>query len=99
MPISVKITDSDRKGKRLMAIFRLHKGGKIIKITHFGSSEHENFTIHNDEKRKELYLKRHRKRENWDDYKSAGSLSRWILWNKKSLDGSIKDYKKRFGLD
>ena len=97
MPISVKITKSNQKGKRLMAIFRLHKGGKIFKITHFGSSDYENYTIHNDDKRKELYLKRHKKREDWD--KTAGSLSRWILWNKKSLDASIKDYKKRFKLD
>ena len=29
---------------------------------------------------------------------TAGSLSRWILWNKTSFNESVKDYKKRFGL-
>jgi hypothetical protein len=33
-----------------------------------------------------------------DHLKSAGALSRWILWNKPTLAASIKDYKKRFGL-
>jgi len=99
MPISVKITKSNKKGKRLMAIFRKHKGGDIINITHFGSSAYENYTIHGDKKRKERYLKRHKKNEDWNDYQSAGSLSRYILWNKPTLDASIKDYKDRFDLD
>ena len=99
MPISVKITDSDKKDKRMMAIFRIHKGGKIIKITHFGSPKHSNYTIHKDKKRKANYLKRHKKNEDWNDFKSAGSLSRYILWNKPTLEASIKDYKNRFNLD
>ena len=99
MPISVKITKSNQKGKRLMAIFRIHKGGKIIKITHFGSDKYENYTIHKDKKRKENYLKRHKKNEDWMDFKSAGSLSRWILWEKTNLKDAIKSYKDRFELD
>ena len=35
MPINVVIKESN-KNKRFMAIFRDHKGGKVIKITHFG---------------------------------------------------------------
>jgi hypothetical protein len=49
-------------------------------------------------KRKQAYLDRHRTNENWNDYMSAGSLSRWTLWNKKTLSASIADYKKRFNL-
>ena len=56
------------------------------------------FTKHRDEERKKRYLQRHRARENWNDYKSAGALSRWILWNKPSLRASISDYKNRFNL-
>ena len=56
------------------------------------------YTIHNEDARKKRYLDRHRKRENWNDFKSAGSLSRYILWNKKTLDASIADYKKKFNL-
>jgi hypothetical protein len=44
------------------------------------------------------YLERHEKKENWNDYMSAGSLSRWILWNKVSLNESIKDYMRKFKL-
>jgi hypothetical protein len=29
---------------------------------------------------------------------TPGSLSRWTLWNKKTLSASIADYKKRFNL-
>lgn len=92
----IKITDSDIKGKRYTAIFKM-KDGKTKK-THFGSSRHQNYTIHGDEERKKRYLDRHRKNENWDAPMTAGALSRWILWNKKSLRESIKDYKKRFNL-
>ena len=35
MPINVVIKESN-KNKRFMAIFRKHKGGDVIKITHFG---------------------------------------------------------------
>ena len=37
MPITMTIKEADPKTKkRYTAIFRLHKGGKVIKITHFG---------------------------------------------------------------
>mgnify|MGYP007059602070 CR=1 FL=1 len=37
MPIDMKIVDAQAKtGKRFTAIFRIHKSGKVIKITHFG---------------------------------------------------------------
>jgi hypothetical protein len=54
--------------------------------------------LNTDEERKKLYLKRHEKNENWNDPKSRGALSRWILWNKKTLSASIADFKKRFNL-
>ncbi len=36
--------------------------------------------------------------ENWDNFMSPGSLSRYLLWNKKTLSASIADYKKNFNL-
>ena len=74
MPINVVIKESN-KNKRFMAIFRDHKGGKVIKITHFGQ-----------------------KNPKIDKYMTAGSLSRYILWNKKTFNNSLKDYKKMFKL-
>lgn len=82
--------------KKFTAIF--FKDGKKVKTTHFGAFGMSDFTIHKDPKRKERYLKRHRKREKWNDFMTAGSLSRWILWNKTTLESSINDYLKRFKL-
>ena len=88
----VNIKPSTRKDKKLMAIFE--DGTK----THFGAKGMSDFTIHGDDDRKQRYLNRHMKNENWNDYKSAGSLSRWILWNKPTITASIADYKRRFKL-
>jgi len=96
-PHSVRIFNSPLPKKKKTATF-YNKQGKIIKTQHFGSFGMSDFTIHKDEERKERYLNRHRKRENWDNPLSAGALSRWILWNKPSLRESIKDFKNRFNL-
>ena len=92
----VIIKKSNRKEKKLMAVFENCNNGRE-KITHFGSFGMEDFTTHCDPLRKQRYLDRHRKNENWNDPTSAGALSRWILWNKTSLQSSISDYKSRFG--
>ena len=63
---------------------------------HFGDASYEDFTQHGDEERKENYLKRHRTRENWDDPSTAGFWSRWLLWNKPTLNESIQDTEDRF---
>lgn len=59
---------------------------------------YSDFTQHKDEARKERYLDRHRKNENWNDVQSPGALSRWLLWNLPTLKASIADFKKRFDL-
>jgi len=96
-PYKLKITKSNNPKKKFTAIF-FNKEGKKIKTQHFGSFGMSDFTKHKDEERKERYLNRHRKRENWDNPLSAGALSRFILWNKPSLRESIKDFKNRFNL-
>ena len=73
-----------------------YNNGKKVKTTHFGASGMSDYTKHKDRTRKKRYMTRHKKRENWDDYMSAGSLSRWILWNKQVFRRSFIDYKKRF---
>lgn len=96
--MKVVIKKSTNKDKKYMAIF--YDGEKKVKTTHFGASGYTDFIKSGgDEKKKKLYLDRHRANENWNDYKSAGSLSRWILWNKKTLSASIADYKSRFNLN
>jgi len=46
---------------------------------------------------KERYLKRHKSREDWSKYRSAGALSRWVLWNLPTLQESLADYRERSG--
>ena len=94
--MKVVIKKSTQPKKKYMAVFT--DNGKKVKTTHFGSAGMSDFTKHKDEERKKRYLDRHRKNENWNDYKSAGSLSRYILWNKTTLRNSIADYKRRFKL-
>ena len=94
--MKVEIKNSTNTEKKLMAIF--YEDGKKIKTVHFGSAGMSDYTKHKDDERKNRYLDRHRVNENWGDYKSAGSLSRYILWNKPTLQASIKDYKNRFNL-
>jgi hypothetical protein len=100
MPVFVDIKPSNTKTKKYTAIFYHRVDGLVrkIKTTQFGAKGMSDYTIHKDKERKERYLDRHRERENWNDYKSAGALSRWILWNKPTLKASIADYKRRFNL-
>jgi len=96
-PKKVVISPSKSKGKKLTAIF-YDKDNKKIKTVHFGSAGMSDFTIHKDEDRKKRYLDRHRARENWNSPMTAGSLARFVLWNKTTRKASIADYKRRFKL-
>lgn len=95
--------------KKYQACF--YDGDKLVKKTDFGAKGMRDYTLINskasrfylptEEEReavKKAYLRRHSKNEDWNDYMSAGALSRWILWNKPTLQSSITDYKNRFGL-
>ena len=92
----VSIKPSTSAGKKMMAVF-YDTAKKKVKTTHFGASGYEDYTTHGDLQRKQNYLSRH-SNENWNDYMTAGSLSRWILWGKPSLSASIEDYIRRFKL-
>ena len=95
--MKVTITPSLRKDKKMMAIF-YDDNNKKVKTVHFGAKGMSDYTINKDKERKQRYLDRHRKREDWNNYMTAGSLSRFVLWNLPSLKASIADYKKRFKL-
>lgn len=102
-PSSVEISRSTNPEKKLMAIF-YDDEGKKVKTTHFGQRGASDYTKHGDKERMERYLERHgggfetSTKEDWKDPTTAGSLSRWILWNKPGLKSSFDDYKSRFGL-
>ena len=64
----------------------------------FGAAGMSDYTLHKDDERKQRYINRHRKNENWQT-PSPGFFSRWVLWNKKTLKESINDINKRFNLN
>jgi len=85
------LMDSPNKNKRYRIITPY---GRID----FGDPNYDNYTIHKDVIRKQLYINRHQKREDWNDLNSAGFWSRWLLWNKPTINASIKDVEKRFNI-
>ena len=95
--MSVEIKPSTNIKKKYMAIF-YNNDGKKIKTIHFGAKGMSDYTQHKDEARKHRYIARHRANESHNSPMTAGALSRWILWNYKSLTQSIVDYRRRFGL-
>jgi hypothetical protein len=95
-PVNVRFYRSRVEGKKYTAVFDLRNGRQ--RTVHFGAAGMSDYTKHRDDARKERYLKRHRPNENWDDPLTAGALSRWVLWNKKTLRDSKADFMRRFRL-
>ena len=103
MEVIIKL--SDKPDKRYMAVF--YDKNKKVKTTHFGYAITDRgikkygstYIDHKNDDLKEAYIARHKVNEDFNDYMSAGSLSRYILWEKKSLRDAINDYKRRFKLD
>ena len=86
--MKVVISQSTKPDKRLKATF----GNKTI---HFGAKNGSTYIEHKDMKVKSNWEARHKVRENWKDYDTAGALSKHVLWNKPTLAASIKDLNKR----
>jgi hypothetical protein len=92
----IKIVKSHNPVKKYDAVFQHDNRTKTIS---FGASGYTDFIKSGgDEERKKRYLNRHRKNEDWTDPMKAGTLSKFVLWNRPSLKESIKDYKKHFNL-
>jgi len=105
----IKIVKSSKAEKKYDAYFKLDNGKE--KVISFGSSSMRDFTLINDKNSefylpkvldrnvvKTSYLRRHRARENWSNFLTAGSLSRWLLWDRKTLKASIANFKRKFKL-
>lgn len=89
-----RLKKSSRKDKKYMIITPDNK--KI----HFGAKGYEDFTTHKDLLRRNMYIIRHKKNEDWTikGLNTAGFWSRYVLWNKKSIDESIKDIEDLFNI-
>lgn len=87
------IRPSIRKDKRFQAIF------PDKSIINFGLKSGNTYIDHGDKKKRENYIKRHQVREDFNNPKSAGALSRWILWGDSSnIDKNFYDFKKKFNV-
>ena len=62
----------------------------------FGAKSYSDYTIHKDNERKERYIKRHQKNEQWDNIYTAGFWSRFILWEKPTLNEAVKNINNKF---
>ena len=91
----LKITKSDKKDKKLKAVFTFDDGK--TKTTHFGAKGMDDYTLTKDKEARSRYRKRHKKDLRTKDPTRAGDLSYYILWGDSvSRKENIKDYKKRF---
>jgi Family of unknown function (DUF5754) len=88
---------SDRPDKRLKAIF-LDKDKNKVHTTHFGLKNGKTYIDHQDNDKRLAYLARHRPREDWSNFITSGSLSRYVLWSHTSLDKAKRYYAVKFGL-
>ena len=88
--MDIVISKSNRKDKKLKAVIDNKK------TIHFGASGYSDYTKHKDDTRKDAYIQRHKKNENWADFKTAGFYAKHILWNKPNILESIKDTNKQF---
>lgn len=88
------LENSERNNKR----YKVSRYGSNKHIN-FGDPNYDNFTIHKNNNRKINYLSRHKSRENWNDPNTAGFWSTNLLWNKPTIEDSIKDIEKRFKIN
>jgi hypothetical protein len=93
--MKLKIVKSHLPDKKLDAIFTYDDGK--TKVVPFGASNFSDYTIHHDKDRRQRYITRHSKNEQFNNPMTAGSLSRWILWGDSiNLETNIRSFKKKF---
>ena len=88
--MEIIITRSKKKDKKFDAII----DGK--KTVSFGSAGMSDMTQHKDPERKQRYINRHKKNEDWSNPKTAGFYAKHVLWNKPTLQASVADLNKKF---
>ena len=96
MVVTIVIAESKHPHKKYDAV--IHRPDGTSKTVSFGQAGASDMTQHKDNKRKQLYIARHRKTEDWsaNGYETAGWLSRWLLWEAPSLTQAVARINKRF---
>ena len=90
--MEIIIKKSNKKDKKFDAVI----DGK--KTVSFGSAGMSDYTLHKDPERKQRYIDRHKKNEEWPKagIKTPGFYAKHVLWNKPSLKASVDDLNKKF---
>ena len=90
--MDVIIKKSRKPEKKLDAVI----DGK--KTVSFGAKGFSDYTLHKDPERKERYISRHKKNENWalSGIDTPGFYAKHILWNKPTLKESVDDLNKKY---
>ena len=90
--MEVIIKKSTKPDKKFDAVIN----GK--KTVSFGQKNASDYTLHKDDDRKNRYIQRHRANEDWNKsgIDTAGFYSRWVLWNKKTLQSSVNDLNDKY---
>ena len=88
--MDVIIKKSNNKDKKYDATI---DGKKTIS---FGAKGYSDFTLSQDKQKKEAYIARHKKNEDWSDPETAGFYAKHLLWNKPTFQASFKDLKSKF---
>ena len=89
----IYLTPSKNKGKK----YKVQIDNKTV---HFGAKGYSDYTMHKDNERKARYISRHKNNEAWTKkgIKTAGFWSRWLLWNKPTIGGSVKNIQSKFNV-
>ena len=88
------IQKSTRKDKKFMVIM----GPNMVH--HFGQSGYDDYTTHNDDKRKDNCIARMSVKQNWSKkgIHTSGFWAKHVLWAKPTIKGSIKELQQKFGI-
>lgn len=103
IPKLLSLGPSPSSSKKLVAVFGV--GGGRRKTVHFGARGYGDYTLYwqtGDTKvarqKRRQYIRRHAVAEDWLDPTAAGTLSRYILWEKPTVRQALTAFKRRFGV-
>ena len=84
------VKPSSRKDKKLMVIM----GPNMVH--HFGQSGYDDFTTHNDQKRKDNHISRMNVNQDWSKkgINTSGLWANHILWENLPSQGQLKTFNK-----
>lgn len=89
--MKVILQKSIKPEKKFQVLF---ENGKKV---YFGASGYSDFTIHKDTERRNRYIQRHQKHEDWNNIYSAGFWSKHLLWGiSPNINKCIKYIENKF---